>query len=176
MQLDVNEMKRRLHMVSNSPSDEASVVPIEGPLPSEEARWALHKPNVQQLIGIVVVVMAIISVSVAVGYARQLNSVSTCLNGYVNAYNNVLKERDTFANQSRTSLRDYVIASDDLWAGFLKNAPAPGESTTSAQREASIAVLTQYFAKSKVVVSSLDATSEARLRFPIPDNHCPDSH
>jgi hypothetical protein len=88
----------------------------------------------------------------------------------------VLKERDAFANQSRTSLRDYVVASDDLWTGFLKNAPSPGETTTSAQREASIAVLTQYFAKSKVVVSALDATSEARLRFPIPDNHCPDSH
>jgi hypothetical protein len=176
MQLDVNEMKRRLHMASDSPSNGAPVVPVEAepPVP-EESQWALHKPNMQQLIGIIVVVMAIVSVSVAVGYSRQLNSVSTCLNGYVNAYNSVLKDRDTFANQSRTSLRDYIVASDDLWAGFLKNAPAPGETATSAQRDASIAVLSQYFAKSKIVISALDATSAARLRFPIPDNHCPDS-
>jgi uncharacterized membrane protein YciS (DUF1049 family) len=81
MQLDVNEMKRRLHMANNTPSDEASVVPVEGSLELEESRWALHKPNMQQLIGIIVVIMAVISVSVAVGYSRQLNSVSTCAQG-----------------------------------------------------------------------------------------------
>jgi hypothetical protein len=171
MQLDVNDMKRRLQMPEDPPVVGTSVSEPE----PESSRWALHKPNMQQLIGIIVVIMAIVSVSVAVGYSRQLNSVSTCLNGYVNAYNNVLKDRDIFANQSRTSLRDYIVASDDLWAGFLKNAPSPGSVATSAQRDASIAVLTQYFEKSKIVISALDATSVARQRFPIPDNHCPDS-
>lgn len=165
MRLDIAELKRRGN-VEETPLAETDSTPPRW--------WDLHRPAIQRAVGIVVIIMALISVSSAVAYSRRLNSVSSCLASYVNAYNDVLRDRDNFAEQSRSSLRDFITSDSDLWKSFLANAPATGQTSTPAQREASIAALNNFFTKSDKSVKSLDAVSAARNRFPIPENLCPD--
>lgn len=171
MQMDVNEMKRRLQM------SESSNTPVDPPpldAPTKELRWGLHRPNVQQVVGVVVIVMSLVSVSVIFGYAHRLNSVSTCLSNYVSAYNEALKSRDEIANKSRTSLSGFIQSDVDLWLGILKNVPAQaGQQATEAQRAASLVVLNNFLAKSRDSIASLDEVGKARHDFPIPDNTCP---
>jgi hypothetical protein len=166
MRLDITELKRRGNM------EETPQTVTDAPPPRW---WDLHRPAIQRVVGIVVVVMALISVSSAVAYSRRLNSVSSCLASYVKAYNNVLADRDNFAEQSRSSLRDFITSDSDLWKTFLANIPTTaGVQPTQAQRDTSIAALNNFFIKSDRSVQSLDAVSAARNRFPIPENLCPD--
>lgn len=160
MQRDLTELKRRAHM------DE----PVERP---NGSRWALHKPNVQQIIGIAVVIMAVLSVGTVVAYSQRLNNISECLAVYISAYNDALRARDDVAQASRQGAKDFASADKELWLGFLKNAPAAGQPATSEQRAASIAVLNQFLTKTDGYITSLDRVSQARAAFPLPDNHCP---
>jgi hypothetical protein len=117
-----------------------------------------------------------VSASLVAVYSQRLNTVSSCLANYVDAYNNVLRDRDNFAEQSRTGLRDYIVSSTGLWRAFLANAPATaGQQSTQTQRDASIAALQNFFTKSDQSVKALDAVSAARSRFPVPENLCPDA-
>lgn len=171
MQMDVNEMKRRLHM-SESPNTPVDPTPAV----AKELRWGLHRPSVQQVVGVVVIVMSLVSVSVIFGYTHRLNSVSTCLSNYVSAYNEALKSRDAIASKSRTSLSGFIQSDVDLWLGILKNVPSQaGQQATEAQRAASLVVLNNFLAKSRDSIASLDEVGKARQDFPIPDNTCPGS-
>jgi hypothetical protein len=173
MTRDINNMKRRLRM-----NETPGVEPIEESTPTEgRHRFSLHRPNVQQFIGAAVVIMAVISVITVTGYARRLNSVSSCLTNYVTAYNNVLRDRDNFAEQSRTNLRDYIQSDTVLWKAFLANVPSVvGQQPTQAQRDASITALQDHFVKSDHSVAALDAVSAARAKFPLPENLCHDAN
>lgn len=170
MQMDIDDLKRQKHM------DEVPtfINGEEQPPPVRSSRFGLHLPSVQQVIGAVVVVLAVITVGISVNSSQKLNAVSNCLASYIDEYNKVLKDRDEVGNQSRDALRDFIIADDALWSGFLENASKPGQSQTPAQREAAIATLTRFFGQSKTVVAALDASSQAKQRFPIPDNNCPE--
>lgn len=171
MQMDINELKRQKSMdeIPTYVNGEKHSAPVRA------SRFDLHAPSMQQAIGIVVVVLAIITVGFSVNSSQRLNAVSSCLAGYVDSYNRVLKDRDEVSSQSRSALRDFIIADNALWAGFLENASKPGQQQTQAQRDASIATLTRFFGQAKTVIAALEASSQAKQRFPIPDNNCPDA-
>jgi hypothetical protein len=172
MKLDVTRLKRHTHLEDGG---EESAVPTVEP---QRLWFALHRPTAQNVIGLVVILMAVISIVSVVLYIRQVNAVSKCLTDYQAAYNNVLRDRDQVSAQSRDSLRGFIIASDGLWKGLVLNAPPPGQESSTAQKEAqraaSLAVLNTYFTGSTKAVAALDAVDQARQKFPLPVNLCGD--
>jgi collagen triple helix repeat protein len=166
MRLEVNQLKRQAR-VSENPERVAE--PVATP---KRDRFGLHRPSVQQVIGTVVVVMAVFSAAFSYIASQRYSQVSKCLTDYVAAYNQVLTDRDQVSQKSRASLRNYILATDGLWKGLALNAPPSGQQASAAQRSASLEVLNGYFASSKRVVDALDAVDQARNKFPIPENLC----
>jgi hypothetical protein len=167
------EIKRRLSMVESelpdTPDAPAPVAPVRPP------RWKvlLHEPSSRQLVGVVVIIMAVLTVISGAFYSHQRNAESNCQTAYFNAYTEALRSRDDLATRSRAGLEAYIAASNDLWLGFLKNAPVAGGQSTDAQRAASIAILNDYLAKSRASIADLQEVDRAKQVFPIPANTCP---
>lgn len=174
MTLDIDSMKRRLNEIEDSSHPvQVEVDPLVGnPPPEPDSWWRLHRPTTVQLVGIVVVFMAVASAAASYASSREVRAVNACLNTYVEDTNAALRARDDVAVKYRMGLSGYIDASDKLWMGFLANAPQPGQQATPAQRAASIAVLDVFRDSSRTTLAALDLVGQAKLEFPLPDANC----
>jgi hypothetical protein len=140
-----------------------------------------HKPTWQQSLGTLLVFMSLVSMLVVARYSAQLNdqskridAVATCEAGYFQAYTNALQARDEATETARSSSKEQALAMRNLWLEFLKNAPAKaGDRPTEEQRNASRAALNRWLASNDSYVVSINASSQAKFQYPIPDNRCP---
>lgn len=142
--------------------------------PDEEQSswWELHRPSSQRLIGIVVVIMALASVTAVVYQTAQLKRATTCYLRLAQDTATALRARDADSQQARNDAIVYAKASADLWQGFLANAPAPGQQPTPAQRDASLKVLSQYFVANKAYVASQERVKQSAEHYPLPSPTC----
>lgn len=173
MKVDVNRLKERVKMEDAAESGPGAAA--EPPATPGRLAW-LHRFSTQQIIGAVVVIMAVMSTGLAAYQSMRLNTISTCLGNYAVDHAHALKARDDVAVQGRQDAREYSLAQDELWLGLLRNAaPAEQQPTPAqrvAQREASLAVLNIYLDSSRTYRAALDAADKARADFPIPVNRC----
>lgn len=145
----------------------------EGPgTPAKRRGLHFHRPNLQQLIGVAVVVLALISVILVTYQRTELRSATSCYAQFATNYSDALRARDADAQRAREDLIEYTLASAALWQGFLASAPPPGQQPTAEQRAASLKVLDRYFASNANYVASLRAVQEAAKRHPIPAVQC----
>ena len=160
MSRDITAMKEKLHMDPDTTAE-----------PATRRRWLPHL-SAWQIAGGVAIVLALLSTISAATYSHRLNSVSKCLSGYVVNYNAVLRDRDALSENSRNNLREFVGATRDMVVGIIKINPTPGEPPTTAQRDQVLNLLTHFSDKADATIISLDQTSQARQRYPIPPNTC----
>jgi hypothetical protein len=162
MSRDINAMKEKLRMDNPDPTTESPTT----------RRHRLGKPSFTQIIGAIAVIMAVVSTIAAATYSHRLNAVSKCLTSYVADYNAVLRDRDTLGDASRNNLREFVSATRDMVVGITKIAPTPGEPPTTAQRGQVLNLLTHFSDQADATIISLDQSSQARKRYPLPANTC----
>jgi hypothetical protein len=134
--------------------------------------WKLHRPPMQRVIGIVVVFMALASVTTVVYQTVQLKQATTCYLKLAQDTATALRARDTDSQLARNDAIAYTKASADLWQGFLTNAAPPGQLPTQAQRDASLKVLSQYFVANKAYVASLERVKHSAEHYPLPSPTC----
>jgi len=163
MSRDIKAMKEKLHMDPEAPAE-----------PITESKHWLSRPSWTQIAGAVVVLLAVISTISTTIYSHRLNTVSRCLNAYVDNYNAVLRDRDSIGDNSRNNLREFVGATRDMVVGVTKLAPSPGEQPTAEQRQKGLALLTHFSDQADATIISLDQATQARKQYPLPANTCDD--
>lgn len=146
---------------------------------ARKRRMDLHHLTSQQIIGLAIVVMSLLSIGLVAitNYqlqqsTQQLNRVTACTARYNVDYTNALRARDVVAQQTRAQAREQAIAGKQLWLGFLANAPKAGEVASPAQHDASIAVLNHYLASVDAYAAALDESNKAAATYPLPGNTC----
>lgn len=140
-----------------------------------------QRPTWQQALGTLLVFLSLMSMLIVARYSTQLNNQSkridaviACEAGYFQSYTNALQARDESTQRGRDSSKEQALAARNLWLEFLKNAPAnAGDRPTDAQRDASIAALNRWLASVDSYVVSVNASSQVKFQYPIPDNRCP---
>lgn len=142
----------------------------DAPGAAKSHRIQLHKPTMQQIVGAVIVLLALASISLVTYQRTQLKQATACYAQFATDYSDALRARDGDAQRAREDLIAYTVASADLWRGFL--AAAPQGQPTPEQRAASLRVLDKYFVSNANYVTSLHAVQEAAKRHPIPANTC----
>lgn len=170
LQSRVTEIERQVVTIENA------AAPTAGEPASEPHHRHIPVPHwdPQRIVGLVIVIMAAISMAVSFYAAHQQNRATTCQATYFKQYRQSLLARDDAAKVARANVRTSVLAEKDLWTAFLKNAPTrAGEQPSPDQRAADIAALNNYFAGVDAYVASLDAASASATRFPLPTETCP---
>jgi hypothetical protein len=167
MRADVSALRKKANM-ERSDGPGAVTAPDE-----ESGGWRqLHRPTPQRLIGIVILIMALASVTAVIYQTTQLKRATTCYLKLAQDTAAALKARDADSAQARIDAITYTKASADLWEGFLSNAPTPGQQSTQAQRDASLMVLSQYFVANKTYVASLERVRQSAEHYPLPSSTC----
>lgn len=166
MRAEVNVLRKKVDM-SRSDGPGAVTAPEDG-----ASWWELHRPPIQRVLGIVVVIMALASVTAVIYQTAQLKQATTCYLKLAQDTATALRARDADSQQARNDAIVYAKASADLWQGFLSNAPAPGQQSTPAQRDASLKVLSQYFVANRAYVASQERVKRAAEHYPLPSPTC----
>jgi hypothetical protein len=164
MRAEVSALREKVNMDQPEPNAVATK--------SGGCWWELHRPPMQRVIGIVVVVMALASITGVIYQTAQLNRATGCYLKLAQDTATALRARDADSQQARIDAITYTKASADLWQGFLSNAPAPGQQSTPAQRDASLRVLSLYFVANKAYTASLERVRVSAVHYPLPSSTC----
>jgi hypothetical protein len=168
MRAEVSALRKKVNM--DQPDGPGTVAaPDEEPAGSW---WELHRPPMQRVVGIVIVLMALASVTAVAYQTAQLKQATTCYLKLAQATATALRARDADSQQARNDAIVYAEASAALWQGFLTNAPAPGQQPTPAQRDASLKVLSQYFVANRAYVASQERAKQSAKHYPLPSPTC----
>ena len=175
MKIDLSQLKRQANMDGDTESTSVAAS-LDNPI--QPRRKGFGHLSTMQIVGAVVVLMAIVSTSMSAYQSTRLNKISGCLADYAADHAAALRARDEVSARSRQDARAYNLASDNLWLGLVRTAGPAGKEMTKAeqvlQREASLRVLDDYLQSSKTYRGALDAVDKARADFPIPVNRCAD--
>lgn len=164
MRADVSALRKKVNM--ESPTD------APGTPARREHWWSLHRPDVQRITGVVVVLLSLASIISVLYQNVRLNQATACYVRFTHDYSDALRARDAESQQARLDAIDYTKASAELWLGFLANAPKAGQLATPEQRDASIAVLNRYLSSNRAYLASLGAVSRAARNHPILNAQC----
>lgn len=168
--LTVNVEQIRRSMSTNDEELSAEQLP---PSPRRRRLPVVHKLGAQQIVGMVVVIVALLSILLVAWQNVRLNQSISCQSRFNQVYEDALRASDEVAELALQDAKGLAISNKELWLGLLRNASSdPATPPTAAQRAASIATLNNFLVDVDAYVVSLEKVIQARVTFVVPDNKC----
>lgn len=153
--------------------DSRKVAGVPQDTPPSPKHVTRRKLNSTQILGIVVAALAVGSAILAVTQSLRYNAATECVAAYNQAHNEALRNRDEITARARADAKEYARSQRLMWEALLSNSPAEaGELPTRAQRDAMIQAVQRFNGANARYIAALEATDQARLTYPIPDNRC----
>lgn len=160
MRRDVSELRKRVAM---DQSDAPGAV--------AQGQRTHHRPTMQQILGVVVVVLALISIATVRYQNAQLAHAQQCYVQFVHDTAGALQARDADSQRAREANIGYLTAMSSLVQGFLTSAN-PNSAPTAEQRQEAVASLATFFKANQSYSAALQALNRSAQTYPIPDAHC----
>lgn len=160
MRRDVSELRKRVTMEQSN-----------APKTAVRGENSSHRLTLQQILGLVVVVLALISIGTLRYQNARLSHAQACYVQLAHDTARALQARDVDSQRSRAASIDNNTAISRLVQGFLSNAN-PSAAPTAEQRQQAITSLATYYKASQTYSAALQALNQSAQAYPIPDAQC----